>query len=130
MAWALLIGHGLVGIAIIAADVISVRCVIHAKRQGFPRLGLLVAVAGTVGAGLAAVSLLQPLFFGYPIPLADGRGRVIGIPFLVAIFDARGRDYVGPLTLPSAIANAIVLWVAPMIILAIYIRHRQRKLRP
>jgi len=77
------------------------------------------------GGALAFSTLYWPTAFGYAYQMDDGLGRVVGLPFLVAIFDGRGRDLVGPLTLPSAIANAFVWLSLPAMGLALYACFRQ-----
>ncbi|MEJ0040246.1 MAG: hypothetical protein WDO68_30170 [Gammaproteobacteria bacterium] len=66
-----------------------------------------------VGVPFAGVSV----FMGYTLPGASEKYRVIGLPFMVAAFDSAGRDYVGPLSLPSLIANAAVWFFAPGVML-------------
>jgi hypothetical protein len=121
-----MVAHALVGIAIIVLEMLSIRYLIRAARvDEVPVKSMLIPAAIVAGIGLAAASWFLPMWFGYPIQLADGRGRVIGIPFLVAFFDARGDDYVSPFTLPSAIANAIVLVGVPTIALAAMVKSRR-----
>ena len=71
------------------------------------------ATVATVLGGLLAVANFVSVGFSYPL---DG-ARVMGIPFLCAYFDHRGFDYVGPLSLPAAIANALFWFFVPKIVL-------------
>ena len=68
---------------------------------------------GLVGVVFAIASA----FIGYPVSDAGERYRVLGVPFLAAAFDSAGRDYVGPLTLLSFLANALVWFFLPQIVL-------------
>jgi len=59
------------------------------------------------------------------IPLQEyplGSGRAKGIPFFAAWFDAEGRDYVGVITLPAALGNMVVWFLAPQLVLAFVAR--------
>ena len=44
----------------------------------------------------------------------------MGFPLLVAAFDQSGRDYVGTLTIPFFIGNAIIWFFFPHFILRIW----------
>ena len=68
---------------------------------------------GLVGVVFAIASA----FIGYPVSDAGERYRVLGVPFLAAAFDSASRDYVGPLTLLSFLANALVWFFLPQIVL-------------
>jgi hypothetical protein len=59
---------------------------------------------------------------GYPIHAEAEVGRIVGFPFFVAYFDSEGRDYVGVLTMPGVIANALFWFVAPQLVLYFIIR--------
>ena len=52
-------------------------------------------------------------FIYYPMTGGEERYRVMGFPFMVAAFDSAGRDYVGPLTTPSFLANAAIWFFLP-----------------
>jgi len=52
-------------------------------------------------------------FIYYPMTGGEERYRVMGLPFMVAAFDSAGRDYVGPLTTPSFLANAAIWFFLP-----------------
>src|SRR5438046_3135780 len=56
-------------------------------------------------------------FVYYPMTGGGERYRVMGFPLMVAAFDSAGRDYVGPLTTPSLIANAAIWFFLPQFVL-------------
>jgi hypothetical protein len=56
-----------------------------------------------------------------------GVGRVVGVPFMAAYFDAKGRDYAGPLTVPAALANSVFWALVPQLVLAGYILEKRRR---
>ena len=59
--------------------------------------------------------------FSYSATGHDGqRWRVYGFPFPAAAFDSHGADYVGPLTLPSLFANAVIWALLPDICLYVW----------
>ncbi len=70
-----------------------------------------------IGVVLGVASWPLTFFMGYPVNVEPQPGRVVGIPFFVAYFDSEGRDYVGPLTVPGAIANSIFWFLIPQILL-------------
>jgi hypothetical protein len=119
----------LLGVVLMAWEILSVRYVLRVQREGAlpPRWRLLRGVALLLGTFLALATLWWwPTAFGYPYGSNDGVGRVVGIPFMAAYFDSQGYDYSGPLTLPAAIANAVVWFLAPWVVLATYgWRHRK-----
>ena len=129
MEWTLLVAHTVVGLALVVAEILSLRYLWRTSHgpKRLPRQGALLVAAVALGTCIAASSLFWPMVFGYPIPLAEGHGRVVGLPFLVAVFDAQGYDYTGPLTLPSAIANAVVWLGVPIIGLVFYSRILARR---
>ncbi len=75
-----------------------------------------------LGLALAVGSWLLTFFMGYPVSVEPKPGRVVGIPFFVAYFDSEGRDYVGPLTLPGAIANSLFWFLVPQLVLRFFHR--------
>jgi hypothetical protein len=58
--------------------------------------GLVLAVAST--------------FLWYPSLIDGERFKVVGLPFVIMLFDQAGKDYVGTLTFPSFLAD-IVVWL-------------------
>lgn len=111
-----LAGLGLVGIvvglyAVYAAGKFATRGPTPAKW----RLLRLSALAIGVVLGVATWPLTA--WMGYPIETPSGVGRVVGLPFFVAFFDSTGRDYVGPLTMPAAIANIVFWFMVPQLAL-------------
>lgn len=59
----------------------------------------------------------------------DARTRVFGFPFMSFVFQKRGalwEDYIGPLTVPALIANAVVSLLLPFAFWAIYLRFFRR----
>jgi hypothetical protein len=66
---------------------------------------------------VGVVFAIASAFIGYPVTDAGERYRVLGVPFLAAAFDSGGRDYVGPLTLPAFVANTVVWFFLPQIVL-------------
>ena len=82
-----------------------------------------------VGAVLGLATWPLTYWMSYPYADDTGRvGRVAGVPFFVAYFDADGFDYVGPLTLPAVVLNAVFWFLVPQIVmyaaLARRLRHR------
>ena len=73
--------------------------------------------------GIAAAGASWPLTgrMSYPYAETNGNvGRVAGIPFMAAYFDAHGFDYVGPLTMPAVLGNALFWFMIPQLALAGY----------
>jgi hypothetical protein len=54
---------------------------------------------------------------GYPFETPEGIGRIVGIPFIVAFFDSRGRDYISSFMMLSIIANASFWSLFPQLLL-------------
>lgn len=68
-------------------------------------------------------------FVIYPMSGATESYRVMGFPFMVAVFDQAGRDYVGPFTPFAFAANTAVWYFLPHLFLwawALLIRHTSR----
>jgi hypothetical protein len=64
---------------------------------------------------------------GYPYPTSRGVGRIVGLPFIAAYFDAAGRDYLSPLMLPAVLGNGVFWGLFPQIVLAGYVVARRRR---
>jgi len=81
-----------------------------------------------VGGVMGAASLALTGWMSYPY--ADGErgvGHVAGIPFIAVYFDARGADYVGPLTLPAVAGNAAFWFLVPQLLLYVGTALRRRR---
>jgi hypothetical protein len=74
--------------------------------------------------GLAALSFIFAGDIGYAVSTPEGLGRVVGIPFFVAFFDAEGSDYVGWITYVGILGNVVVWLLLPQLVLAMYLRMR------
>jgi hypothetical protein len=61
-------------------------------------------------------------FMGYPTSGGGEEYKVIGVPFLVAAFDSAGRDYIGLLSVPSLVANALLWLFLPAVALWVWSR--------
>ena len=70
-----------------------------------------------IGAFVGAATWPATYFMGYPVRLENEVGRVVGLPFLVAYFDAGGADFVGPLTMPAVFANFVFWFLLPQTVL-------------
>src|SRR5262245_31196752 len=67
-------------------------------------------VAFVVGALLVLTIPWQ----AYPL----GKGTALGVPFFAAWYDERGRDFLGAITLPALLGNAVVWFLLPQAVLA------------
>ena len=80
-----------------------------------------------VGAVLGLASWPLTGWMSYPYADATGSvGRVAGVPFIVAYFDAGGADYVGPLTMPAVVLNAVFWFLVPQIVMYVAFARRLR----
>jgi hypothetical protein len=66
-------------------------------------LGLVLAVAST--------------FLWYPSFFNGERFTVVGLPFVIMLFDQAGKDYIGTLTIPSFLADIVVWLLIPDLLL-------------
>jgi len=76
-----------------------------------------------IGVGLGAGSLF--ITYNYSPTL-----KIYGFPFVTAAFQKEGTgwtDFVGPLTLPATVGNAVVAFVLPQIGLAVLLGRQRRK---
>jgi hypothetical protein len=75
-------------------------------------------IAFVVGAVLA----ISTLWHAYPL----NGGTAAGVPFMAAWFDAKGRDYVGAITLPAMLGDLVFWFLVPQIVLAFFVRKHFR----
>ena len=108
----------LVGVGLLAAGWLAFS---YLRRS--VRLGLLPQqwkrrrkIALVVGALL----VLTIPWHAYPL----GKGTALGIPFFAAWYDERGRDFLGALTLPAVLGDAVVWFFAPQLVLAYFARRQ------
>ena len=78
----------------------------------------MIAFALGVICGIASWPLTYAM--GYRFENPEGIGRIVGIPFMVAFFDSRGRDYIGSFMMFSLVGNAFFWFLVPSIALALY----------
>ncbi len=95
----------------------------EAASPNWKKLYLTVLILGIL---IGVLSWPGTFLMGYPISSGIETIRVVGIPFIVAYFDSAGRDYVGLLTMISIIGNGIFWFLFPHIVLAIYLKQRER----
>ena len=69
---------------------------------------------------IGALLVLTIPWQAYPL----GKGTALGFPFFAAWFDERGRDFVGLITLPALLGNAVVWFLVPQAVLAFFARKR------
>lgn len=85
-----------------------------------------IAIVLGVICGIASWLLTGAM--GYRTETPEGIGRIVGIPFMVAFFDSRGRDYVSSFMMISIIANAVFWSLLPQLPLLFWgYRQRSRK---
>ena len=94
---------------------------------GFARRWLVAALV--VGVLLGTASWPLTYWMGYPIRVEAEAGRIAGFPFFVAYFDSEGRDYVGPLTMPGAVANSLFWFLVPQFVLFLLSRRANHESR-
>ncbi len=63
-------------------------------------------------------------FVSFPHRAESETYRVFGFPFFAAAFDEAGRDYVGPLTAPAMLGNAVFFALLPQFALWFMARRR------
>jgi hypothetical protein len=116
---------GVIGIAVIAWEIVSVRYLfkLQHEAEAAPRPWRL---SRALSIALGIILAVAAFWWSYPIQARDGVGRVVGVPFMAAYFDSHGFDYSGPLTLPAMIANAVVWFLAPWLVLATYVRWQRK----
>lgn len=80
-----------------------------------------------IGVLLGAGALLFGHFLSYRVKEADGFGRVVELPFTVAYFDREGFDYVGWITIPATVGNAVFWFLVPQFLLWTYARSGRKE---
>ena len=122
----------IVGILGLVAGALAVRANFRLSRgpdmpprwRSFRVLSIMLGVA----VGLSTYPLTYRM--GYTVSAPDGPGRVVGIPFFVAYFDAAGNDYIGWITLAGTVANALFWFLVPQILLWLYGVRWSRRIPP
>lgn len=117
----ILLALHLFGLASLVAGVVAL--LRNQRDVASPRLSLRVRL-GTwvIGLSLATASL----FVSYP--LGDTH-RIVGFPFMAAAWEKHGdnwEDFVGPLTIPAYLANALLALTLPQLALRL-LRSRPRR---
>jgi hypothetical protein len=112
------------GLVVLAASVWAWRSNRHIEESQVPsRLRPIWRWRWAIGVALGAASL----FMRYPLDGERGdRYTVHGVPFVAYAFDARGRDYVGPLTMPAMAFNFATWGLLPQLALWLIVRRRRR----
>jgi hypothetical protein len=115
------------GLAEIVVGALAFRWVRRASDESpGVRLSIARGVALFLGAVLGLASWPLTGALSYPYAASREVGRVAGLPFMAAYFDAAGRDFVGPLTLPAVLGNAVFWALLPQLVLAGYLLAHRR----
>jgi hypothetical protein len=117
---------GLVGLAV---GVFALRSIAKTSRlvelpPHWRRLRLGAVILGII-LGLASWPLT--FWMGYPVATPEGQARAVGLPFFAAFFDSAGRDYVGPVTFVSCVANSLFWFLVPQLFVAASGRRWRRR---
>jgi len=128
----LILVYALIGVAGVVAGGFAFRFVREVARSETrpPNLIALRRVALAVGVMFGVASWPLTGAIGYAYRTSSGVGRIVGLPFMVAYFDATGHDYLSPLTLPAALGNSIFFALCPQIILSGYVIAQRFRRRP
>ena len=113
-----LLSFQILGLAGLVAGVVA-----WLRNRRAPRTTVARTASLGVGALLAAVSICV----SYPL---DASHRIVGFPFMVAVFEKSGthwQDFVGPLTVPAYLGNALFALMLPQIVLLAW-RWRERRI--
>ena len=104
-----------VAMSLIAAEFLAAKSNRRAHAEGGMRIAwtVLYRWRWAIGVPLAVVSV----FVSYPYTGATEVYRVFGFPLPAAAFDQAGHDYVSFLTIPIFMANAIIWYFMPQILL-------------
>lgn len=73
-----------------------------------------------IGLVIGVLTVPGTVLLGYPLTHNGETHRILGIPFMAAMFDRKGRDYVGFISLLSVIGNSIFWYSVPQIIFVLY----------
>ena len=111
------ISLAIVGIGLLAWEVWSFIVVRRALKAG--RLSQQWRRRRIIAFVIGALLVVTIPWQQYPL----GSGTAAGIPFFAAWFDAKGRDFVGAITLPAMLGNLVVWFLAPQLVLA-YVARR------
>lgn len=107
-----LVGLHLLGLAILVANVVALR------RNQRDIASALSSVRIRLGTWLIGLVLATASFF-VSYPLGDTH-RIVGFPFMAAAWEKRAdhwEDFVGPLTIPAYLANALLALTLPQLAL-------------
>jgi len=105
----------ILGLVLLPAGIMAAIFNVRAFRRR-PRLLSVPVGALSLGIGIA-VAILS---FSYAYS-PDPRHRVLGTPFPEVVLERHGEsweDFVGPLTLPAMLANAVVALLVPQLVIA------------
>lgn len=100
-----------------------------AGAPGAGNLAALQRIAIVVGFALGIASWPLTGLMRYPYGTPHEVGHIAGLPFFVAYFDAAGHDYLGSLSLPSLLGNAVFWGLCPQVVLAGHVAVRRRRRR-
>lgn len=76
---------------------------------------------------LLAFLVVPIAFVGYPIVVDGDRFTIFGFPLMVAAFDSKGADFVGPFTDIFVLFNVIILYFSIHIFLCLFQRCFKRR---
>lgn len=116
----MLIGLHLLGLAILVANVVAL------QRNQRDIASAVSSFRIRLGTWLIGIVLATASFFA-SYPLGDTH-RIVGFPFMAAAWEKHGdhwEDFVGPLTIPAYLANAILALTLPQLALRL-LRARRR----
>ena len=114
--------HTLAGIIGIIAGVLALKFVDRAASRAPSAAPWRVIRTSALVAGscLVVATYVWVTALGYEISTPEGSGRIVGLPFFVAFFDARGADYIGWITYVGALGNAVFWFLVPQLGVAAY----------
>jgi hypothetical protein len=116
----LLLALAAIGLVVLTAELFALRFAWRVCKQNAPdRQKRIMFCVLLFGALVAVGTFVWPFVLSYPYQTESGSGRIVGVPFFAAFFDAQGVDFVGPLTLPAAVANAVVWGLLPLTLLSL-----------
>lgn len=112
----LLLAFAILGLAILLLGVVALRHLWRTRDQ--IRQSILWRIGRSIAIALSIALAVASVFISYPYRTPEGAGRIVGFPFVAAYFDHAGFDYVGLITYPAALGNALVWFSVPWIALA------------